>query len=392
MKNVKKILAVVLSLMTAAYNAALPVNAAQNENSPSPEKTSEVQTETVHDVDDTTRILETGDCGIRGDNVQYELHLSGNLYIFGNGIMNNFDNGSGENISPFWNNWRIKNVIIESGVNNIGENVFDLCLNLKNVEIANTVRSIEPYAFIHCEGLENIKLSENLEYIGFSAFFDCINLVGIDFPDSLQSIGDHALDNCMALTNVVIPDSVNDLGYAAFYYCSSLEKVKLSSNITKLQTWVFANCEKLNNVIIPDSVTTIEYGAFEGCVGLERVEIPVSVTQIEDLALSSYVRDVYYTGSEEEWNAINCEEYNLYGDDTVIHYNSHLIEYGDVNGDAVISAKDSMQAQRYAIKLDELTPAQINAADVDKDGKVTSKDALYILRCSINLAVLPIEN
>ncbi|MBQ5439905.1 MAG: dockerin type I repeat-containing protein, partial [Clostridia bacterium] len=96
--------------------------------------------------------------------------------------------------------------------------------------------------------------------------------------------------------------------------------------------------------------------------------------------------------SEEEWNAINCEEYNLYGDDTVIHYNSHLIEYGDVNGDAVISAKDSMQAQRYAIKLDELTPAQINAADVDKDGKVTSKDALYILRCSINLAVLPIEN
>ena len=49
-----------------------------------------------------------------------------------------------------------------------------------------------------------------------------------------------------------------------------------------------------------------------------------------------------------------------------------------------------MTVQRYAIKLAELTDEQLIAADVDKDGKVTAKDALYILRCSINLAVLPI--
>jgi len=51
-----------------------------------------------------------------------------------------------------------------------------------------------------------------------------------------------------------------------------------------------------------------------------------------------------------------------------------------------------MTVQRYAIKLAQFTDEQLRAADVDKNGKVNTKDALYILRCSINLAVLPIEN
>jgi len=48
--------------------------------------------------------------------------------------------------------------------------------------------------------------------------------------------------------------------------------------------------------------------------------------------------------------------------------------------------------QLYAIKLATLTDEQLKAADVDKNGKVNAKGALYILRCSINLVVLPIEN
>ena len=50
-----------------------------------------------------------------------------------------------------------------------------------------------------------------------------------------------------------------------------------------------------------------------------------------------------------------------------------------------------MIVQRYAIKLATLDDTQLKAADVDKDGNVTSKDAMYILRCAISLAVLPIE-
>jgi len=50
-----------------------------------------------------------------------------------------------------------------------------------------------------------------------------------------------------------------------------------------------------------------------------------------------------------------------------------------------------MTVPKYAIKLDTLTFEQLVASDVDKYGQVTAKDALYILRRAINLAVLPIN-
>jgi len=55
------------------------------------------------------------------------------------------------------------------------------------------------------------------------------------------------------------------------------------------------------------------------------------------------------------------------------------------------NGSNAMTVQRFAIRLAPLTNKQLKVADVDKDVKVNATDALYILRCSINLAVLPIE-
>lgn len=58
---------------------------------------------------------------------------------------------------------------------------------------------------------------------------------------------------------------------------------------------------------------------------------------------------------------------------------------GDVNGDTKITAKDSMMAQRAAIKLSKLDAKQTFLADVDQDKKVSTKDCMHILRYSIHL-------
>ena len=73
------------------------------------------------------------------------------------------------------------------------------------------------------------------------------------------------------------------------------------------------------------------------------------------------------------------------------YFDEDIIPYGDVNGDGKVTAKDAMTAQRYAIKLAELSDEQIIIADVDKNGTVTALDALYILRYSLNLVDLPIK-
>ena len=49
-----------------------------------------------------------------------------------------------------------------------------------------------------------------------------------------------------------------------------------------------------------------------------------------------------------------------------------------------------MMAQRYAINLTQLSDEQLKNADVDLNGKVNTKDALYILQASINLRKLPV--
>ena len=60
---------------------------------------------------------------------------------------------------------------------------------------------------------------------------------------------------------------------------------------------------------------------------------------------------------------------------------------GDVNRDRYITAKDSFLASRYAVGLFKLDDEQFALADIDGDGRVTNKDALYILRFTIGIKV-----
>ena len=64
-------------------------------------------------------------------------------------------------------------------------------------------------------------------------------------------------------------------------------------------------------------------------------------------------------------------------------------EMGDVDGDGKVSAKDALVILRYTINLTKLSDEQLALADVDGDGKVSGKDAMLIQRFTINLAKLP---
>ena len=61
------------------------------------------------------------------------------------------------------------------------------------------------------------------------------------------------------------------------------------------------------NTKIPPSVTSIGEAAFSDCSGLTRIKIPSSVTSIGNYAFRDCIglKDVYYTGTQEQWNAIS---------------------------------------------------------------------------------------
>ena len=71
-------------------------------------------------------------------------------------------------------------------------------------------------------------------------------------------------------------------------------------------------------------MTSIDGSAFEGCSSLKSITIPVAVTSIGDWAFDgcTALTDVYFTGTEEQWNAIQIGISNDVLNSATKHYGS----------------------------------------------------------------------
>ena len=118
-------------------------------------------------------------------------------------------------------------------------------------------------------------------------------------PEFVTSIYDRAFYGCRSLTSIVIPDSVTTIGERAFYGCDSLSSIVIPDSVTTIGDYAFYYCTNLSSVVIGESVTTIGDSAFEYC----------SIT------------DVYYTGSEAEWQLISISDESWNFTNATKHYN-----------------------------------------------------------------------
>ena len=75
----------------------------------------------------------------------------------------------------FYENAKIKKVVLEEGITLIGEETFYGCNALKKVAIADTVRRLDRYAFAYC-GIEKITLPSNTHFINEGCFYGCDKL------------------------------------------------------------------------------------------------------------------------------------------------------------------------------------------------------------------------
>lgn len=170
----------------------------------------------------------------------WRLEDNGTLYIYCIGDM------PYENLPP----WKsesdsIENVIIESGVTNIGKYAFSSFNYLTSVTIPNTVTNI-----------------------GYSAF------------------------GCMRLTSVTIPDSVKSIEKYAFGSCSALQSITIPYGITVINQSTFANCRALAIVTIPESVTKIEHSAFLDCRSLTDIYYGATETKWNAVTIREYGNDM----------------------------------------------------------------------------------------------------
>ncbi len=216
----------------------------------------------------------------------------------------------------------------------IGEEAFT-GKGFTSVIIPSTVTQIGSLAFSECDSLETVTIPDSVTSIGYSAFSYCWALSDLTIPDSVVTIGSYAFAYTDSLTTVTIPAGVTSIGNGAFAgstgltailvadgntHYKSVNGVLYNKSATQLLVWP---CGRAVNCTIPDGVTGIGDSAFNCCYSLSGVTIPVSVTSIGNGAFLACenLQDIYYTGTQEQWNDINIGDDNDSLASAAIHYN-----------------------------------------------------------------------
>ena len=101
--------------------------------------------------------------------------------------------------------------------------------------------------------------------------------------------------------DIVVPDSVTSISNYAFDSFGGINSLTITGGVRDIGEWAFGNCKNLTSIIINESVNSIGYDAFFSCYEL---------------------KSVFYSGTENEWNAIFIDDGNDALTSAFIHYNS----------------------------------------------------------------------
>ena len=268
--------------------------------------------------------------------------------------------------SAFYNCSELTSITIPDSVTYIGDYAFLRCDGLKNVNISDIaawcnihfnftydyssnplyyaenlylngnlitklvipygVTSLPKYAFNNQSSITNVIMPSSITSIGWCAFRNCTGITNIVIPDNVTKIGFGAFANCTSLTSITIPDSVTSIDSGTFENCTSLTNINISNiaawcNITfydyyshplHCAEYLYLNNELITDLVIPDGIDSIPRLAFCGQSSITSVTIPNSVTYIGNQAFNdcSNITVIYYTGNEEEWDAISIGSSN----------------------------------------------------------------------------------
>ena len=257
----------------------------------------------------------------------WKLTRAGTLTISGKGAMPDF--GSVEDQPWSDNSSQIRKVVIEDGITSIGSCAFCNC-GVLSAEISSSVTTIGNSAF-RGSSIISVTIPANVKIIGDNAFGVCRNLSSVTVSEGVETIGQNAFNACTSLTSIALPSSIGEVGAAAFFQCTAMTRatfapgskqvklgdnmfmqcyylmsVTLPQNIDCIGEGMFQNCLMLAGVEIPQGAESIGAHAFSSCSSLTTVIIPDSVTTIGIAAFaSSALTDIYFTGTEAQWNSIS---------------------------------------------------------------------------------------
>ena len=306
---------------------------------------------------------------------------------------------------------QITSITLPESLRTIGEAVFYVCGNLRQIEIPRNVQSIGDSAFNQC-ALTSVSVAYGNSYyssqdgILYSYSGDRLicypmgkNGTSFTVPDRVTAINNYAFAYSK-LKSVTMGDSVKTIGNYSFVLCEALEKLNIGGGLASVGDYAFSNCINLKNVVFPAACETVATGAFAWCEALESVTFnsPVYIgssafywcTNLKRVEFRSDAPEdvgndifyacedamIYYPADAAGWSTPTWHGY-LTTPMTV-----STVEKGDLDGNGEVNNADLVLMARYVVGIGQVN---IDAADMDGNGKVDNADLVTLARHIVGL-------
>ena len=175
------------------------------------------------------------------------------------------------------------------------------------VDVVNVVSSIKNNDVIEPEYITGLVIKS---IYGTNIKNTYSNLTSITIPEGTTKIREYAFQDFSRLKNINIPEGITEIESYAFGGCSGLTEINLPESLVYISNGAFSYCSGLTEINIPNNVSLISMDAFRGCSSLIKIIIPASVRTIGENAFAgcTNLTDIYYDGSQEQWENVSKGE------------------------------------------------------------------------------------
>ena len=224
------------------------------------------------------------------------------------------------------NNWSIRSIVIEEGVEVLEQSCFGRLEKLETVTVPASVKQIDAQAFsgsfpmdeygtgnlgiqtvytvkgsyaesffrLHYPAAE-IKYLYDTEDSAFTYSLDTNtnavitgytgNAANITIPGSIDghrvtAIGSDAFAGHAEIREIIMSEPVIRIGDRAFQNCTGLERIALSLQVKSIGEEAFSGCRALKQAVLPNSVKSLGSGAFSSCACLESLTLSSGLREL----------------------------------------------------------------------------------------------------------------